>query len=58
MLIYVITESRERKREQERKQKKRVEEDDYFGVPLSHCLRGVICREIEMRLAGRAETRS
>lgn len=29
-----------------------------YSTPPSRCLRGVICREIEMRLAGRAETRS
>lgn len=29
-----------------------------YSSPPSRCLRGVICREIEMRLAGRAETRS
>lgn len=49
---------KERERETDRKQIKTRVEDDYFGVPLSHCLHGVICREIEMRLAGQAETRS
>lgn len=51
MLVYLINESR-------RELQRMIILGHLYRFPPLHCLRGVICEEIEMRLAGRAESHS